>query len=149
MSYANQTDIENRISVKTLAQLTNDTANATTANATIVAAILTNVDATIDAQVGGQYVTPFSPIPALIKRIEVDIACYEFLQRRPTGMEMPKHWQVAYDNAKKQLNDIAIGLLELPASATIETTQSSINTSNAVDAIFFTTTDVNNTMQDF
>jgi phage gp36-like protein len=135
--YCSQLDIENRISRKTLAQLTNDTANATTADVSVVDAILTNVNATIDSLAGQVYTVPFTTVPPLIRRIAIDIACYEVMQRRPINMDMPKGWQSAHDKAMKQLEAISNMLLRLPATATIASAESNMVVGNTERIDFF------------
>lgn len=138
--YCSQTDIENRISRLTLAQLTNDTANPTSPDSEVVDAILTNVNATIDSYAGQVYTVPFSPVPALIRRIAIDIACYEVMQRRPVNMDIPKGWEAQYRNAMAQLEKISNLLLRLPDSATIASAESNMVV-RGEDAIDFTDTD--------
>ena len=48
MAYCTQTDITARIPTLNLAQLTNDTANATTVDSTVLAALIAAADAEID-----------------------------------------------------------------------------------------------------
>jgi phage gp36-like protein len=129
--YCSQLDIENRISRLTLAQLTNDTANATTADVSVVDAILTNINATIDSLAGQVYTVPFTTVPPLVRRIAIDLACYEVMQRRPVNMDMPKGWQSAHDKAMKQLEAISNMLLRLPATATVASSESAMVTGNS------------------
>ena len=143
--YCNQTDLEYKLSTATLAALTNDTANATTPNANVLELILSNVDATIDAEVGEIYEVPFDPTPDIIKRIAIDLAVYECFQRRPVNIEMPKMWQEARDKAMKQLEAISDMLLQLPATATIGSTKSAI----VANDLLIDFNDTNNPMSDF
>ncbi len=145
-NYCVAADLENRISSLTLAQLTNDTANATTYNATVVTAILDKIDAEIDAKAGQVYTVPFTTIPAIIKQIAIDLACYAVFQRRPVQMDMPKDWEIAYKNANERLDAISNMMLKLPDTATIASAESAMD-DDEVDAISFTDTD--NLMSDF
>jgi hypothetical protein len=90
---------------------------------------------------------PFTTIPDIIKRIEIDLACYEVMQRRPVNMDMPKEWQTARDAAMKQLEAISNMLLYLPDTATVASAESAINTDNAIGQVSFT--DSNNPMSDY
>jgi phage gp36-like protein len=103
----------------------------------VVESILANVDATINALAGQVYTVPFTTIPDIIKRIEIDLACYEIMQRRPVNMEMPKEWQTAHDGAMKLLEAISNMLVYLPDTAVIASAESAINTDNATDQITF------------
>jgi phage gp36-like protein len=145
--YCTFTDLERKISRTTLAQLTSDTANPTIGSAVVVESILANVDATINALAGQVYTVPFTTIPDIIKRIEIDLACYEVMQRRPVNMDMPKEWQTARDAAMKQLEAISNMLLYLPDTATVASAESAINTDNAIGQVSFT--DSNNPMSDY
>lgn len=147
--YCSQTDVERRISTLTLAQLTSDTANSTTPNATIVDAILGRVDALIDARVGQVYTVPFTTVPDIIKRLAVDLACYEVFQRRPINMAMPRDWQTAYENAMKELEAISNQERLLPTTATVASQEADIDVSYAIDKIDFTDNDIDNPMQTF
>ena len=144
--YCNQTDIEYRLSTTTVAQLGNDTANATTPDANVIEQLLANVDATIDALAGQVYTVPFVTTPAIIKRIAIDLACFELFQRRPVNMDMPKPIQVARDAAMKQLEAISNMLLRLPDTATIASAESSMVASNSARIDF---NDVDNMEYDF
>lgn len=147
--YCNQTDLEYRITTRTLAQLTNDTANATTPDANVLELILTNVDAIIDSKAGQVYTVPFTTVPDIIKNIAISLACYQVFQRRPVNMAMPKDWETAYKDASQQLEDISNMLLRLPDTALIASSESSMNTSDAVAKISFTDASADNLMQDY
>jgi len=128
--YCSQTDLENRISKQTLCDLTNDTANSTEPDVTVIDALLTNVDATIDGLAGQVYTVPFTTVPDLIKRIAIDLACFEVMQRRPINMAMPEGWKAARESAMKQLEAISNMLLRLPDTATIASAESNMQASN-------------------
>ena len=136
--YCTQTDLENRISRLTLAQMTSDTANSTTPDATVVATILARVNAEIDSKAGQVYTVPFTTVPEIIKNIAIDLACYEVFQRRPINMAMPKDWEQARKMAQQQLDDVSNMLVRLPDTATIASTESAINTDNSIPLISFT-----------
>jgi len=147
--YCTQDDLENRISRLTLAQMTSDTANSTVPDAAVIAMILARVNAEIDSKAGQVYVVPFDPVPDLIKRIAVDLACYEVFQRRPVNMEMPKDWETARKMAQQQLDDVSNMLVRLPDTATIASTESDMNTDNSMPLISFTDQSASNLLQDY
>jgi phage gp36-like protein len=124
--YCNQTDLEYKLSTATVAQLGNDTANAAAPDANVIEQLLSNVDATIDALAGQVYTVPFTTTPAIIKRIAIDLACYELFQRRPVNMDMPKSWQSARDAAMKQLEAVSNMLLRLPDTALVASAESAM-----------------------
>lgn len=130
--YCTQTDLENRISSVTLAQLTSDTANSTTPDATVIATILARVNAVIDAKAGQVYTVPFTTVPDIIKQIAISLAVYDSFQRRPTNIEMPKMWQTERDTALKTLEDISNMLVSMPDTATIASAESSMVVGNSL-----------------
>ena len=80
--YCTQNDLEQRIGIRQLAELTNDTAGATTADSVVVQAIIEKSDREIDGKAGQVYTTPFTiptnctSIPSLIKQISIDYSIY-------------------------------------------------------------------------
>jgi len=139
--YCSQTDMEYRISTLTLAQLTNDTANATTPNANVIEQILVDVDAGIDAKCGILYTVPFTTVPDLIKDIATDLACFKAMQRRPVNMEIPKAWIEINKDAMQQLQDIGEGKVNLPTTATMATTVSDFTNAETTPLVDFNDTD--------
>ena len=76
--YATQQDLIDRIGAQRLIELT-DRADppANTIDATIVDAALTDADAMIDGYVGGRYDLPLATVPALLKKVAIDLAHYD------------------------------------------------------------------------
>lgn len=62
MAYSTQTDLENRIGVANLAQLTNDTAGTTTPSAAIVATLIQRADALINTKCKNIYDIPLTEV---------------------------------------------------------------------------------------
>jgi phage gp36-like protein len=124
--YCSQTDVELRMSALTLAQLANDTAGATSADPTVVAAILAQVGTLIDSYVGTVYQLPFTIVPDLIRRVAIDIACFYFFQRHPINLDMPNIWKDGYKNAMDILVKITNQVIELPLTAVIQSPMSAI-----------------------
>ena len=145
--YASQSDMEYRIGTARLAQYTNDTANATTPNATIIEKILTDVDATIDGIVGVVYTTPFPTTPDLIKDIATDLAVYKAMQRRPVNVGMPEEWKNIGKECMQTLRDIAAMKIELPSTATIVSATSEIENAETYKLVDFN--DEDNAMYEY
>ncbi len=116
-------------------------------NVSVITALILKADTKIDSLAGQVYTVPFATIPDIIKTISVDLACYFAFQRRPINIEMPKMWQTAYDYAMTQLEAISNMLLRLPDTATVASSESSIDTSNATDQVSFT--DPNNLLSNY
>lgn len=111
--YSTQTDLEQRIGVKRLAELTNDTPNQPTPDSTIVTAMIERADNYINAVLGGLYAVPFNPVPGIIKNLSIDLAICACFQRRFTEMGQSELWKEECANAKKLLNEIADGLIDI------------------------------------
>lgn len=62
MAYSTQTDLENRIGSKTLAQITNDTAGATTSTTAVVNSLIQQADAVINGKLSRSYATPVEEV---------------------------------------------------------------------------------------
>lgn len=107
MPYCTQADLELRISKSVLAQLTNDSANATAADSSVVSALIARADNFIDAYISQVYAVPLSTVPVAVKNISIDLSCFYAMQRRPANFAMPKAWEYVELNARKFLQQIA------------------------------------------
>lgn len=116
MAYATQADLIARFGAEELVQLT-DHAEAQTIDAAVVAARLSDADATIDSYLGGRYAVPVSPTPALLKRLAADIA--RFLLHGKAADEAVRK---AYDDAMRSLRDLAAGTAVLGGAAAASAT---------------------------
>ncbi len=126
--YCSQFDLENRITRLTLAQLTNDTASATTPSPTVLETILTNVDAIVNGKAGQVYTIPLTMPEAKVTQIAMDLAVYQVMQRRPVNIAMPKEWDDAYKAACTDLEDISNELLRLSDSQTVASVEANVVT---------------------
>lgn len=114
MAYCTQTDITARIPTLNLAQLTNDTANATTVDSTVLAALIAAADAEIDVILCDRFTVPFASTPARVRDISVTITIYHAMARRFGVMDVPQGWADAYKAAKEELAAFAAGEQTLP-----------------------------------
>jgi len=73
----------------------------------IVEAAITSAGTEIDFACSGRYPVPLSPVPARIVDICVDISIYNLFKRR--FRDIPEMVVKQYDDAKKELNEIAKG----------------------------------------
>lgn len=126
MAYCTQADLELRLPVLELAELTNDTANATAPNATIITALIEKADAYINGKIGQVYTTPLSPVPVQIKSLSVDLACFYIIQRRWSQVKMPDDWNLVYKNACQTIDDISNLLIKLDGSPTVSSEEADI-----------------------
>jgi len=112
--YCTQGDLEARISQKILAQLTNDTANATTPDADVVDFLIGKAGYDIDSYLRNAYDLPLATIPGIIAQIAIDLTCYYAMKRRFTETAVPAEWIATKDKAFEKLKAIAEGKIALP-----------------------------------
>lgn len=134
-NYCTQQDLENRIGVLQLAQLTNDAANPVLPDANIVNAAIQCADRDIDAKAGQVYTVPFvagtncDAIPSTINDISIILSiCYCFL-RRFSEVDMPKQWQVAQKDALQRLDDVSDLLLFLDGNPFVQSKEAAMQSS--------------------
>jgi len=108
MAYCTQADILEQITESELIQLTDD-ANLNTIDTDAVTRAIVDADAEIDAYCTTKYDTPLSPVPAMLRKISVDISLYNLFSRRPVSI--PDDRQARYDAAIRFLRDISRGIV--------------------------------------
>lgn len=104
--YCSQFDLEKMIGVANLAQLTNDSATATTPDTGVVLAMIQRAQNYMDAQFSGTYDVPFSPVPELVRDIAVDLAIYNCMLRRFTIIQISDDWKNRYKEAMQKIDMI-------------------------------------------
>jgi phage gp36-like protein len=114
MAYCTQADIEKLIPTTSLAQLT--TESGYIPDVDVVAEVIAQADAEIDSYCGKQYSVPFSPVPARIRTLSVDISIYRFYLRRQI---VPDPARQRYEDAIAFLKDIARGLAVIDDGGTV------------------------------
>lgn len=116
--YCSVVDIENRLSVKTTAELSDDTNIPPTAvNDTIVDLVIERASREIDNFIGTIAVVPLTTVPDKIRFLCIDLSCYYLMERRFTSMNVPDDWKATKDKVLEQLAKIQS--LELEAGLTI------------------------------
>lgn len=126
MAYCASADVTARIPTLILAQLTNDTANATTADSTVLTALIAAADAEIDMILAERYTVPFTVVPSRIRDISVTITVYHAQARRFGVMNVAKDWKDAYLAALAELRAYAAGTQALPGVTDTSTTEATI-----------------------
>ena len=114
--YCSIDDLINRITERTLINLTQDTSPATTVNEEIANENITIADDLINSSLRNKYKLPLSDIPNLIKQISADITIYRLYCRRPQNV--PENYKKNYEVALQILKDLQSGSkkLDLPSS---------------------------------
>jgi phage gp36-like protein len=129
MAYCTRADIEALVSAETLRQLTDDE-QAGDVDDSIVDACIASADASIDGYLRGRYTVPLAtvPVPQLVLDISRDIAVYNLFSRKGEG-GVPEIFSSRKNDARKQLKDIAEGILVLG----VATPDAQLGVSIAVD----------------
>lgn len=104
MAYCSQEDLLTLISEAELAQLTAEVGDIP--DAQVVAAAIAQADAEIDSYLGTRYEVPFSPVPAQVKALAVDLAIYHLCSRRSVA---PTVRRQKYEAALAFLKQVAAG----------------------------------------
>ena len=112
MSYCTQSDIEEQLDAAVLVQLTDDAGAGVVASAVVQRAI-DDADAEIDAYCSSRYETPFAAVPAIIRKLSVDMAAYHLYARRHGA---PPERQTRYDAAVRLLKDVSRGAVSIGAA---------------------------------
>lgn len=129
MAYCTRADIEALVSAETLRQLTDDS-QAGDVDDSIVDACIASADASIDGYLRGRYTVPLAtvPVPRVVLDISRDLAVYDLFSRKGEG-GVPEIYLSRKNDAKKQLKDIAEGILVLE----VATPDAQLGVSIAVD----------------
>jgi phage gp36-like protein len=112
MAYSTETDITNQIDEAVLVELTDDEAIGVVDSDRVTRAIA-DADEEIDGYVGSRHTVPLDPVPAVVRKLSVDIAIYNLYARRVD--EVPPVRQKRYDGAIRLLEQIAKGTISLGA----------------------------------
>jgi phage gp36-like protein len=112
MAYCTQSDIVEQLDEDILEQLTDD-AGAGDVDDSVVDRAIADADAEVDAYCMGRYTVPLSPVPAMIRRISVDMAIYHLYSRRSDPPEVRKD---RYKNAVRFLEKVSTGGITLGAA---------------------------------
>ena len=111
MAYSLQADLLEQISESKLIQLTDD-ADAGIIDADVITRAIADADAEIDGYCGTRYTVPFTTVPAIIRKVSVDIVIYNLYARRKGA---PDDRQKRYDDAIKFLINVSKALISLGA----------------------------------
>lgn len=112
MAYSTLADLKNQIDEEILMQLTDDEGIGIV-NEDRATRGISDADEEIDGYVGIRYEVPLSTVPAIIRKLSVDIAIYNLYCRR--GDVVPEVRANRYKAGIKFLEQIAKGQLSLGA----------------------------------
>jgi phage gp36-like protein len=106
MAYCTLDDIKpDQLTETELIQLTDDD-DAGVVDESVVTKAIADADAEIDGYCGQRYTVPFTTVPAMIRKLSVDIAVYNLFSRRQGA---PEGRKTRYDAAIKFLERVADG----------------------------------------
>lgn len=104
--YCTQQDLINMIGMKRLAQISNDTANATVPDPVIVMDKIAEAWNYLNAELDGTFAVPLTPTPGIIHDLSVKVAIYNLFLRSFSIMTMPKEWDTKYKEVVDQIGKI-------------------------------------------
>jgi len=107
--YSTKADILESLSEAELIDLTDD-ADLGVVDDAVVDRAIADADAEIDAYCGSRHQVPFAAVPAMIRKVSVDIAIYNLYARRRGA---PADRKERYDNAIRFLRGVADGTVSL------------------------------------
>lgn len=117
--YATQDDLVTEFGERELLDVagTGDQANRVL-DAAKIANALTDVTETMNGYIKGRYTLPLNPVPGLLRPIACDLARYRLRNRSAGKSTMTDEVRQRFEDAIKQLKDIAAGrlLLDIPSS---------------------------------
>jgi len=113
--YSVLADVLARLPHENLVQLTDDEQTGTVSLSRVMDAIA-DADALIDGYLRGRYSLPLAiPVPALVRKLSVDLAIYHLYSRR-LELVMPESMLERHKNATKALERIQGGIITLTAA---------------------------------
>jgi len=113
MAYSAKADILEQLDEDILIQLTDDV-DAGVVDEDAVTRAIADADSEIDSYCGAHYEVPFSDVPAMVRKLSVDISIYNIYARRKGAPEDRKQ---RYDSAIRFLRDVAGGKASLGSTA--------------------------------
>jgi len=113
MPYCTLSDILGRIDETTVIQLTDDEGTGAVVTERVDQAIA-DADEEINGYVGTRYAVPMNPVPAILRKLSVDIAIHNLFGRR--SRKEPEERAERYKGAVDLLKQIALGKFSLGPS---------------------------------
>ena len=132
MSYATIADIRSELDEDVLVQLTDDDDTGET-DTDIVDKALADANAVVDGYIGKRHDLPFASPPAILAKLETDIAIVNLFNRRNGP---PEHRQKQYENAIAFLEKVNAGKITLGPNDPDGTSQADKAQVSSRDAIF-------------
>lgn len=109
MPYSTLSDILEQVDETTLTQITDDAGEGAVDEGVVERAVA-DADAEINGYCGRRYAVPFADVPAIVRKISVEIAIYNMFARRG---RVPEIRRTRYEDAVAFLRDVSKGLVSL------------------------------------
>ncbi len=118
MAYCAQADLERRLTLPILIDLTDDTVPPEAVDTSVLSAEVAAAGEIVDGYLRDRYVLPLDPVPGLVREITADLVAYRLWGRRPEAKgEPPKNLEKGHDTALKLLREIQAGHVTLGVAA--------------------------------
>lgn len=118
MAYCDQADLERRLTLPILIDLTDDTVPPQVVDVAVLGTTIAAAGEVVDGYLRDRYVLPLDPVPGLVREIAADLVAYRLWGRRPEGKgEPPKNLEKAHDVALRMLRELQEGKLTLGVAA--------------------------------
>lgn len=146
MAYCTQADIENCVEATLLVELTDD-ARTGSVNSTVIARAIADADCVINGylQLTVSLDAIAASVPALVRKLSVDIAIYNLFMRRGANFDVAMDWiGEKYKSAIQLLRDIRAGKIDLGVEPLPAASPSQVAATSGPERLF--TTD---TLEDF
>jgi len=134
MAYSTRSDILEQLDEDVLIQLTDDV-DAGVVDDDAVTRAIADADSEIDSYCGAHYEVPFETVPAMVRKLSVDISIYNLYARRKGAPEDRKQ---RYDSAIRFLRDVSTGKASLGSTAPDDSDGGPEATTKKSDRIFST-----------
>ena len=134
MAYSTIDDIRKLLPEQELIALTDDESLGTVEQGRVTEAIA-QADAEIDSYCAVRYSVPVTPVPAMLRKLSVDIAVYSLYSR--TVQSAPEVRAERYRAAVRQLEGISKGTLTLGVQEAEESASTGAETNKTTDAALF------------
>lgn len=121
MAYCELTDINDQIDERDLISITDDD-DTGSVDSDKVGAAIEKADAMIDSYLAVKYAVPMDPVPAIVKKLSVDIAVYELFSRRDRVSDSTRK---RFDDAVTFLKDVAKGKAGISGATSADSSMSS------------------------
>lgn len=143
MAYVTQTDLETAITARTVLELSDDDANGVI-DTGVIEAVCESAQAEVDGYLRVHYQVPMAEPPRLVQLLALEVAIFRLFSRRVAALEVPEAIVERYKGARRQLEAIRKGELDLGEDPPPAASTAAVATTQGGERLFTDTT-----MEDF